>query len=107
MEVRRLATKLSRLKIAFTLASSTYCAIHWLLVHNFSVYVFSAALGFGAIVATLVAWLSGPVSSSSPGCLSTESQRGSYLLPGIQLRQRHPEEISVTVSSPHEDRAVE
>jgi hypothetical protein len=59
MEVRRLATKLSRLKIAFTLASSTYCAIHWLLVHDFSVYVFSAALGFGAVAATLVAWLSG------------------------------------------------
>jgi hypothetical protein len=49
---------LGKLKTAFTLSSLSYCAVHWLTSHNFSVYVFSAALLFGGLVATAVAWLS-------------------------------------------------
>ena len=51
-------TRLGKLKTAFTLSSLLYCAVHWLTSHNFSVYVFSAALLFGGLVATAVAWLS-------------------------------------------------
>jgi hypothetical protein len=50
-------TRLGKLKTAFTLSSLLYCAVHWLTSHNFSVYVFSAALVFGGLVATAVAWL--------------------------------------------------
>jgi hypothetical protein len=51
-------TRLGKLKTAFTLSSLLYCSVHWLTSHNFSVYVFSAALVFGGVVATAVAWLS-------------------------------------------------
>ncbi len=50
--------RLGKLKTAFTLSSFSYCAVHWLISHNFSVYVFSAALAFGGAVATATAWLS-------------------------------------------------
>ena len=53
----RLIAKLSTYKIVFTLSSSGYCAIHWLVIHNFSAYVFSTALVFGAVAAMGVAWL--------------------------------------------------
>jgi hypothetical protein len=53
----RLIAKLSTYKIVFTLSSSGYCAIHWLAIHNFSAYVFSSALVFGAMAAMSVAWL--------------------------------------------------
>ena len=108
MEIRSWATKLNGLKIVFTLSSSTYCAIHWLLVHNFSVYVLSAALGFGAIAATLVAWLSGPVpSSSASACLSAEIQRSSYQLPRVRLRHAIRNRFSVAVGLSHEDKVVD
>jgi hypothetical protein len=55
----------SRFKIVFTLSSSGYCAIHWFVAHNFSTYMFSGALVFGAIVAMAVAWLSDRIHSSS------------------------------------------
>jgi hypothetical protein len=58
VNVRRLIAKLSTFKIVFTLSSSGYCAIHWLLTHSFSTYVFSGALVFGAVAAMVVAWLS-------------------------------------------------
>ena len=51
----RLIPKLST--YVFTLSSSGYCAIHWLVIHNFSAYVFSTALVFGAVAAMGVAWL--------------------------------------------------
>ena len=61
---RRLVAKLSRVKSAFTLSSVAYCAVHWLLTHNFSAYAVSGALCFGALVATSVAWLSRRFSST-------------------------------------------
>jgi hypothetical protein len=62
---RSLVAKLSRFKIVFTLSSSGYCAIHWLVAHNFSTYMLSGALVFGAMVAMAVAWLSDRFHSSS------------------------------------------
>jgi hypothetical protein len=57
MNIKKWVEKVSTFKIVFTLSSSGYCAIHWLATHNLSIYVFSAALLFGAAVATAVAWL--------------------------------------------------
>jgi hypothetical protein len=67
--VRNLIDKLSKFRIVFTLSSFGYCAIHWLVVHNFSAYVFSGALVFGAMTATVAAWLSnfGRVGRASRG----------------------------------------
>jgi len=61
----RLIARLSKFKFVFTLSSSGYCAVHWLVGHNFSIHVFSSALVFGAIVAASVPWLSHWFSSSS------------------------------------------
>jgi hypothetical protein len=58
VNARSMIDKLSKFRIAFTLSSSGYCAIHWLVSHNFSVFVFSRALFFGAIAAMAVVWLS-------------------------------------------------
>ena len=57
VNARRLIARLSTFKIVFTLSSSGYCAIHWLVSHNFSTYVFSSALVFGAMAAMAIAWL--------------------------------------------------
>ena len=65
MEVKGPVGKLSTLKSVFSLSSSGYCAVHWLVAHNFSVYVFSNALVFGAIATMAIAWLSDRFSSSS------------------------------------------
>ena len=65
MEARKVIDTLSRPKIMFTLSSSGYCAIHALFLHNFSIYVFSSSLVFGAIAAIVVNWLSNRLSSSS------------------------------------------
>lgn len=56
--VEPVITRLGKLKTAFTLSSLFYCAVHWLTSHNFSVYVFSAALLFGGLVAVALAGLS-------------------------------------------------
>jgi hypothetical protein len=61
---RRLVVKLSGFKTVFTVSSLAYCAVHWLLTHNFSIYMLSGALVFGAIVAMSIAWLFRWVSSS-------------------------------------------
>jgi hypothetical protein len=57
----RLIAKASRFRFVFTLSSSAYCAIHWLVTHSFSIYMFSGALLFG-VIATMAAmaamWLS-------------------------------------------------
>jgi hypothetical protein len=58
VNARGLIAKLSTFKFVFTLSSSGYCAIHWLLTHSFSTYVFSGELVFGAMAAMAVAWLS-------------------------------------------------
>jgi hypothetical protein len=60
---KRLLAKLSAFKIVFALSSSGYCAIHWLVTHNFSAYMFSGALVFGVMVAIAVASLSNFVRS--------------------------------------------
>jgi hypothetical protein len=65
VEVRRLIDTLSRPKVTFTLSSSGYCAVHSLVIHDFSIYVFSGSLVFGAIAAIVVTWLSNRLSSSS------------------------------------------
>jgi hypothetical protein len=46
---------LSRFKVAWTLSSSGYCAVHWLAVHNFSIYVLASAMVFGVITAMAAA----------------------------------------------------
>jgi hypothetical protein len=58
VNARILIAKMSRLKTVFSLSSAGYCAIHWLVVHNFSSHVFLGALVFGAMAAVVVAWLS-------------------------------------------------
>ena len=65
VESKRLIAALSRPKVMFTLSSAGYCAIHSLVIHDFSIYVFSGGLVFGAIAATVVAWLSSRLFSSS------------------------------------------
>jgi hypothetical protein len=62
---RKSIDTLSRPKVMFTLSSSGYCAVHSLVIHNFSIYVFSGSLIFGAIAAIVVTWLSNRLSSSS------------------------------------------
>ena len=58
VSARRLIEKLSRPKTVVSISSAGYCAIHWLVVHNFSSHVFLGALVFGAMAAVVVAWLS-------------------------------------------------
>ena len=62
---RKLIDTLSEPKVMFTLSSSGYCAIHSLVIHDFSIYVFSGSLVFGAIAAIVVTWLSNRLSPSS------------------------------------------
>jgi hypothetical protein len=40
----------------FTLSTSAYCAIHWLVLHHFSIYVLLGAMVFGTIATAMVAW---------------------------------------------------
>ena len=54
----KLIARLSRFKFVFSIATSGYCAIHWLVTHNFSFYIISGALVFGAMAAMTAAWLS-------------------------------------------------
>ena len=62
---RKMIAKLSRFRIMFTLSSTGYCAIHLLVTHSFSFYVFSGALVFGAMAVMAAAWLSECFSASS------------------------------------------
>jgi hypothetical protein len=62
---RRLVAKLSRFKTVFTVSSIAYCAVHWLLIHTFSIYMLSGALVFGAVAAMSIAWLFSWFSSSA------------------------------------------
>jgi hypothetical protein len=55
---RKLIASLSRFRVVFTLSSFGYCAIHWLAVHNFSIYVLASAVVFGVITAVAVTRLS-------------------------------------------------
>ena len=58
VNARKLIAGLSRFKVVFTLSSAGYCAIHWLAVHSFSIYVLASAVVFGVITAMAVAQLS-------------------------------------------------
>jgi hypothetical protein len=51
-------TVLGRFKTVFTVSSLGYCAVHWLVSHNFSIYVFTGALAVGGLVATAGVWIS-------------------------------------------------
>jgi hypothetical protein len=62
---RKLVDTLSRPKVMFTLSSSGYCAIHSLVIRDFSIYVFLGSLVFGAIAAMVISWLSNRLPSSS------------------------------------------
>jgi hypothetical protein len=63
--VQRLTSHAGKLKLAFTISSFGYCAVHWLFFHGFSIYVFSTALAVGAVAAMAVARLSHWFSSPS------------------------------------------
>jgi hypothetical protein len=56
---REWVARLGRFRTTFTLSSLAYCAGHWLLTHNFSIYMMAGGLVFGAIAATSIAWLAG------------------------------------------------
>jgi hypothetical protein len=47
--------KLGVVKFTFTLSSLLYCAVHWFVAQDVSIFVFSGALVFGAVSATAVA----------------------------------------------------
>ena len=47
-----------RLSKPFTLASTVYCAVHWLIAHEISVHVFFRAVLVGGIMTLVLASLS-------------------------------------------------
>ena len=64
VNARGLVAKLSRFRSVFTVSSLGYCAIHLLVAHDFSRYVFLGALAFGVVATMAVAWLADWYSSS-------------------------------------------
>jgi hypothetical protein len=59
-------SKVTRARALFALFFSMFCAVHWLVVQNFSIYLVPVAILFGAIATVLTVWLSGsPFSPSS------------------------------------------
>jgi hypothetical protein len=54
---KRAITHLGRVKLAFTISSLGYCAVHWLMFHGFSVNALSTAMAFGAVAAMVAARL--------------------------------------------------
>jgi hypothetical protein len=64
VNARVLITHLGRVKLAFTISSLGYCAMHWLIFHGFSAYVLASAVAFGGMAAIAVARLSYWFSSS-------------------------------------------
>ena len=55
--------KLTKVKAAFTVGSSLFCALHWLISHRFSLYIVPGALAAGAAAAMLTWWFSGAAMS--------------------------------------------
>ncbi len=51
-------SKFSKVQTVFTVATSLFCALHWLISHRFSVYMVPGALVVGAAAATLTWWFS-------------------------------------------------
>jgi hypothetical protein len=62
---KALMAKLVKFNLAFTLSSLFYCAVHWIFVHDTSIYSFLTALVFSAITASAALWLSERSTSSS------------------------------------------
>jgi hypothetical protein len=58
-------SKVTRAKAVFAVFFSAFCAVHWLVVHNFSIYLVPGAILFGMIAALLTVWFSGPPFSPS------------------------------------------
>lgn len=48
--------KFTKVKAAFTIASSVFCVLHWLISHRFSMYMIPGALMFGVAAAALTWW---------------------------------------------------
>jgi hypothetical protein len=51
-------SKFGKVQTVFTIATSAFCALHWLISHRFSVYMIPGALVVGAAAATLTWWFS-------------------------------------------------
>jgi hypothetical protein len=66
VNARRLMVRLSTFRMVFSLSSSGFCTIHWLVMHNFSTHAFSSALVFGAMAATGVALLANFAQGAQP-----------------------------------------
>ena len=58
-------SKVTRARAVFTVFFSAFCAVHWLIVHSFSIYLVPGAVLFGTIAALLTIWFSGPPLSPS------------------------------------------
>lgn len=55
--------KLGSVNTVFTIATTLFCASHWLITHRFSVYMVPGAVAVGGATATLAWWFSaGPMS---------------------------------------------
>jgi hypothetical protein len=65
----RIIFKVTRARAVFTLFFSAFCAVHWVVVHNFSIYLVPGAILFGVIAAMLTLWF-----SDSHSSLSSEQQ---------------------------------
>ena len=61
----KLIARWSRFRFVFPLATSGYCAIHWVIAHNISFYIMSGALVFGVVAAMAAAWVSDWISAPS------------------------------------------
>jgi hypothetical protein len=57
--------KASGAKTAFTFFSSAFCAVHWLITHEISIYLLPGAVLFGVIATTFTIWFFDPPSTSS------------------------------------------
>jgi hypothetical protein len=54
---KKAITHFGRVKLAFTISSLGYCALHWLMFHGFSVHILSTTMAIGAVAAVAVARL--------------------------------------------------
>ena len=55
--------KFTKVKAVFTITSSLFCVLHWLISHRISLYVVPGALAAGAAAAMLTWWFSNAVVS--------------------------------------------
>jgi hypothetical protein len=57
--------KVGGAKMALTFFSSAFCAVHWLITHEISIYLLPGAVLFGVIATTLTVWFLDPPSTPS------------------------------------------